>query len=220
MLGKRLCFLAGILFILVNSLTYTDEVPLLQYEYITDFHTERLNNSGKSLRTSGSILSNIDPVYACRLLQQTQYYNYWVIPGLNASGERLHPPMAVHNSLLADEEGDGLLLNFSLVSPIHIQGITIPFRFDALRIDEQHTRIEIRLSKQNIAVRDAVVDIEMVGCDEGTILNTAMTVDYTFLIDLFLNYRKYAENTEERMRLLIENFMQLSADEIALRSKQ
>ena len=220
MLGKRLYFLAGILFILVSSLAYTEEIPILCYEYITEFHTERLDNSGKSLRTSGRVLSNIDPVYACRLLQQNQYYNYWVIPGLNARGERLHPPMAVHNSLLADQAGEGLLLNFSLVSPVHIPGITIPFSFTALRVDEQHTRVEIRLSEQNIAVRDAVVEIEMVGCDEGTILTTSLTVDYTFLVDLFLNFRKYADNTEERMRLLIENFMQLSADEIALRSKQ
>jgi hypothetical protein len=180
------------------------------YAMLSDFTTVKLDEPGQPFMTSGSVVSSIDAEKAGRLLLTESFYNMWVIPGLNAPDDSLKPPMALYNRIETSKDCSELYLYFNLVSPLRIEDIRIPFVFSRREQIGPSTVIELEMKNRNIAVRHASLKLTAADGCEGTLLSADLLIDFSLLVDLILNQEVYANNTEERLRLCLENFLSVS----------
>lgn len=180
------------------------------YAMLTDFTTVKLDITGQPFITSGSVISSIEAEKAGRLLLTESFYNMWVIPGLNAPDGNLKPPMAVYDRIETSKDCSELYLYFTLLSPIRIEDISIPFVFSRREQSGSSTVIELEMKNRNIAVKHAALKLTVAEGCEGTLLSADLLIDFSLLVDLILNQELYANNTGERLRLCLENFLSIS----------
>ncbi|MBL7006287.1 MAG: hypothetical protein ISR78_04320 [Spirochaetia bacterium] len=203
-----------ILFASNSGLLSADEYQTIpRYKYIVPLNTHQLDEYGLPLKTTASVICKVDMYNAQKALLIDSYYNHWVIPGLNAMDTDLHTPMSVFDRIETSNTGEELYLYFDLRYPFQVDDIMIPFVFTICSNDEKGTRVELRLKKRNIAVRNASLDLLVQKCESGTILSAELTIDFSFVIDVLLNKPLYSENTENRLRLCMEKFLLLIAEQ-------
>ena len=212
-----LSFFLSILFI--SMLSAGDVTTLPQYSYITPLKTQQPDGSGKPLVTTVSVLCEIDMQSAQETLLIDSYYNNWVIQGLNALNTELHNPMTVYDRIETSDTGDELYLYFDLQNPFKVADIMIPFIFTVVSNNENGTRVELRLKKRNIVVRNAALDLLVQQGASGTILSAELTIDFSFIINVLLNKPLYAENTEKRLRLCLEQLLVLLSEKNLISSQ-
>jgi len=216
MLMKRLItsiLILSLFCFFIGTVSAAEHIAMPQYTFLKPLETHQSEGAGRPLITSATIICGIDTQSARNTLLTDTYYNKWVIPGLNALNEELHKPMAAYDRIETTNNGDELYLYFDLRSPFRINDIMIPFIFTVFSNVENETRIELRLKERTLAVKQSALNLLVRKEDEGTILSAELTIDFSFIVDLLLNKQLYSENTENRLRLCMEHFLRLIADQ-------
>ena len=184
--------------------------------------TIHTHDPGRPLITSMEISCGLTKDEIRSVLCTLDLYDSWVIRALNDSDALKANPMSVFDAVIADHKAQELSLLFDFQRPFKIEDVTIPFTFvsDILTQDPFQGCVEIMLRSPNIAVKDAGLRIlysEKKGDQniDQNILSTIraeIIVDFTGLIDIFVNVPNYARNTERRLELCVESLFSLLAE--------
>ena len=185
-------------------------------------HYQVTHAPGRPLITSMEISCGLTKDEIRSVLCTLDLYDSWVIRALNDSDALKANPMSVFDAVIADHKAQELSLLFDFQRPFKIEDVTIPFTFvsDILTQDPFQGCVEIMLRSPNIAVKDAGLRIlysEKKGDQniDQNILSTIraeIIVDFTGLIDIFVNVPNYARNTERRLELCVESLFSLLAE--------
>ncbi|MCF7945968.1 MAG: hypothetical protein K9L24_03855 [Spirochaetia bacterium] len=128
-----------------------------------------------------------------------QYFNSWLIPGLNAL-KNVSDPLGNFTHTSFDEDNSSLDVHYDLLKPLTIRDITFPCTLDDVMRLNNHLSFTINLADSNAAVKSAYVDFHAVRLDDLT-TKVSFTASFTYrkLVRWVLDLDGYSENMNKRI---------------------
>ena len=192
------------------------------YTVVQTPQTIHTHEPGRPLVTSMEISCGLSPEEIRSVLDSLDLYDTWVIRALNDRYALQANPMCAFEAVLADHASQVLTLLFDFQRPFRIEGVSIPFTYCTKADPDDPSRhvVEIMLKSPNIAVKDAGLRIlygmlsEEGLCDQTgrSTIRAEIVVDFTGLVDVFLNVPNYTRNTERRLELCVDSLFTLLAE--------